>query len=343
MDIVLCTEKFVGMLEKLGASENEIFTPLLSEMTQQLSSDQPPNLSKIKLAIQTVKSTLGYQSRFNDALDFVRDNWGTSPGISKGVGAKFELMMQQQQSIKHHEESIVQREKVKVIQKVSKMGKEERFKKAFSDLKLGQCRAWLRYLRDTKSTGFNKTLQKQQQPWQAAYKKAGELIDPLLTGRKIYDDSQPVEVDPIGASQSEAKEAAMRIVLKHYKLTDITSPTHWYAKGMIIYMNPDITIRCDGSAALAFYLLAIDKDFNSSVGLVQQGEDPRLSGHWFLVAGVKEDLVTEKINVYGARDNLGWLFTVDLWGASFKGVKSTLLYPAGCMVGEWKHKVLWTV
>jgi hypothetical protein len=342
MDILTCTDKFLKKIQKLGVKDDEVFAPLLQEMMKQIDTNEP-NILKIRKAIEKVKGTKGYQSRFEDALNFVSNNWGTTEVSSKGIGKKYEEMFLKQQSLKKQEENLVKFEKIKIVENVSKLGKDSRFKEAFSELNLNKCREWLRYLRDTKSTGFSKTLAKNSEAWKAAYKRAGELINPLLSGRKIYDDSRSVQEDLIGASQSEAKETSIRIVLEHYKLTDISSPTHWFAKGMILAMNTDITIRCDGSAALAFYVLAMDKEFNASVALVQQGENPRESGHWFLVAGAKEDLVTEKINVFGEKKQLGWLFTVDLWGASFKGVESTLLYPGGCMVGEWKHKVLWSV
>jgi hypothetical protein len=92
-----------------------------------------------------------------------------------------------------------------------------------------------------------------------------------------------------------------------------------------------------------FYTLAIETTFNASIALIQQG-DPRVSGHWFLIAGVSDDLTAENINAFGKTNKASWSFTIDLWGASFQERTSTVLYPAACMVGNWKDKVVvWKV
>jgi len=346
MNMDECTEKFLGMVQKLGADKNAIFDPVSKEILAQLDlKTGKADILKIRTAIQKVRSTKGYESRFDEALNFLSNNWpGAVVVKSQGIGAKFEQQMKVQQSVQQKQVTIVKKEQQKVIVTLTNSNKEKRFEDVWKELNLESCKAWFEYLKATGSTNYKKTCEKKQENFNAAFKRASEVVDPMLTGRKIYDDSQPVSVNPMGASKSEAKEASMYTVLEHYKLLDIAKPTHWFAKGMMIAMNPDINIRCDGSAALAFYTLAMDKTFNGSIALVQQGENPRESGHWFLIAGALDDLKTENINVFGAKaPKSSWSFTIDLWGASFQKRKTTVAYPATCMVGEWKHKVLWKV
>ena len=362
MEIGECTAKFVKKLEKLGAGKNPIFNPLLGEMLLQLNSSAPPNILKIRTAIGTVKSSTGYESRFEEALNFVSNNWGTvtttihvvttpivttpivtTPTVSRGIGARFEQQLKIEQSVKRHETVVRKKEVLKVVETLSTSGKDTRFEKAWEQLNLEQVKGWFEYLKNTGSTNYKKTCTKETGAFNAARTRAALIIDPLLTGRNIYDDTRPISDDPMGASRSEAKEASMRIVLDHFDLTDINTATHWYAKGMMLFLNRDIVIRCDGSAALAFYTLAIDTTFSASIALVKQG-DPRVSGHWFLIAGASDDLTASNINAFGKTTTASWSFTVDLWGASFQKRTTTVLYPAACMVGNWTDKVvLWKV
>jgi hypothetical protein len=206
-------------------------------------------------------------------------------------------------------------------------------------------RTWLEYLRDTRTVGRTGTLGKDSPAFTLQREKAQQTIDPLLTSRSIYDNSQLVDQDYSTGFQSQSMDSMITAVLEEFKLNDRSSPVYWFAKGMILANNPSIPIRCDGSAALAFYYLCIDNCFTATIGLVKQG-NPKTQGHWFLVAGVAEDLRTENVSslqdVASGRDRTrSWCFVIDLWEAMFQGAASTIAYPAACVAMDLPIEIVW--
>lgn len=263
----------------------------------------------------------------------------SSPG--SGAASRWESIVRKQEEEKRLALEASRSRVTASIESVARSSKKDVLELVTKQLNAGPCTAWLEYLQSSGSTGKVTTCAKDATPFNKAVLRAKALINPLLKSRSIYDDSRAVTENPEGASGSQGKETMIRTLLNHYGLTDFRSPLHWFAKGMILNQNPEIQIRCDGSAALAFYKLVMDEEFKASIGLVQQGE-PGMSGHWFLVAGVKEDLLDDNINPFGTKaPKRAWCFVIDLWGAAFQHIEETVHYPAQCIAGDWTHKILW--
>jgi hypothetical protein len=310
-------------------------------------------------AVKKAKEKVGYHSDYNDCFSYLLSKWPlpkktvevvsvqtSSEKVGK-VGSKWEEMLRQQQKEKELELEKRKEKNLEKVLEVSEKSSELRFGEAFETLNLKRCEDWFLYLQKTRKVAYEGSLGTDGNAFKECMKLARGTINPLLESRKIYDDSQAVESDLKGAMMSQTDDTMINVVLGYYGLTDSTSPVYWFAKGMILAMNPKMVIRCDGSAALAFYLLSTKSGFNASIGLVRQG-DPLWSGHWFLVVGVKSDLKEENINslqsVIDKKElKRSWCFVVDLWGAAFQKVSDTVGYPAFCVAGDWKKKIVWIV
>jgi hypothetical protein len=356
---------------------------VFDELTSQIES-RKWDAGRLAAAIEKAKRVAGYHQDYAPALHFLYSNWASASTVpvtttvpatraspssssfaassssaayspasssSSSSGARWEQMIKEREKREGKKKALKKSEKHQEILEVSLSGKGSRLENALEKLRLESCISWFKYLRDTGQVGFVGSLGTEASAFGKCRTAAAEVVDPLLKSRNIYNDAEAITSDLAGASSSQTEESLIQVVLDHYGLTDPTKPTYWYAKGLILYMNPTITIRCDGSAALAFYLLcqeAKDKGFTASIGLVRQGE-PRWSGHWFLVAGVQSQLKEENINSYKDVVNKSelkrsWCFVIDLWGAFFQQAKTTVGYPAFCVAGDWGEiKILWTV
>lgn len=345
--------KFLDLIVEVAEKREgtvEWMKPVFDEVGTQIETQQFDK-GRLASAVEKARRNVGYHTDYNECFSFLLSKWPKTTVTTvteKKIGSKWEEMVQKNQMEQREKLEKVKKSKMKEVLEVTEESSELRFEEAFETLRLQSCESWFKYLQSTGKVLYAGSLGKEKEAFFKCQKVAAQLIDPLLEKRTIYDDSQAVESDLKGAMSSQNDDAMINVVLAHYGLTDPKTPVYWFAKGMILHMNPKMTIRCDGSAALAFYYLATTKlGFDASIALVRQG-DPRWSGHWFLVAGVANDLAVENIN--SLEDALSkkklkksWCFVIDLWGAAFQKAKTTVGFPAFCVAGDWKMKLMWTV
>lgn len=167
---------------------------------------------------------------------------------------------------------------------------------------------------------------------------AAKIVDPCMVKFSIVNDSRPQE-NMAGMAKSAQLETSLSTVLTKLDL-NWKSPLYWYVKGYLISRMPQgSAIRCDGSAALAFYLL-YESGFSGRIALIKQG-DPRTRGHWFLLCGAAEDSVkTSSI----LKESESPCFVVDLWGASITGELTTAHWPPRCVgMGPCDLEIVWLI
>ena len=143
------------------------------------------------------------------------------------------------------------------------------------------------------------------------------LVDPILVskvcdreGRQVGKRGVDETLTEEEASSQKARkslEAFIRIVLKYYGFDSTTTVKRWLAKGRLLNDNPNVRIQCDGSAALAFYLLYTCTHFRQHLGIVEQGS----GGHWFVVGSVT--------TAPGPASPSFAKFVVNIWGANSAG------------------------
>ena len=153
----------------------------------------------------------------------------------------------------------------------------------------------------------------------AAYKAAWTYIYPLgfkgSKKRTIVDDGVLSIKDPLMVESGRC-ELLLITILKKHGVTDPTDPRYWFVKGQILFNHPEIPLRCDGCAALVFYLLyhwmpAVN------IAVIGQGKKSALAqeiGHWFIVLGAYSRL--EPVVVLSKQSLNPQCVMVDLWGAN---------------------------
>lgn len=363
-------QKFSEMLRQVEKSQTTllVFLPLEEEMRKQATVGPLNGQRVLDLCEGLLTNKRLNLEKHGPALMFVLEKWPNNDWVPKtntvtvnntnigggttfvsnsgkttGIGKQWEQQIQRNTTNVQNEKQREKEQSFRLRVELGEKSKESRFEKAMRDLNANPWVAWFEYLRDAKTIPNIQDCPYDGTVFNGAVAYAKQKINPLLTGRTIYDDSRAVTEDPEGSQQSQGKEAMIRVVLEHYNLGDWKTPGHWFAKGLILSLNTDITIRCDGSAALAFYLLATDRAFRSSIALVKQG-DPGMSGHWFLMAGVKADLLDQNLNRFGAKQlQNSWTFIIDLWGAAFQKYDNAVYNPAQCIAGDWKPSLVWKV
>jgi hypothetical protein len=137
------------------------------------------------------------------------------------------------------------------------------------------------------------------------------LIDPLLKTGRVVNELDKEQVSSL--ENARANAAAIQIVLKYYGLDKISDSKHWIAKGKLLHANSSVPFVCDGSAAIAFYILYTAPSVGCHLAIVEQGQG-NANGHWYVMAYKDNASVT-------AKDGM---CVVDLWGANFMNLKSAV-------------------
>ena len=99
----------------------------------------------------------------------------------------------------------------------------------------------------------------------------------------------------------------------------VRNRSHWETKGAAAAAKQDMDIRCGESAALAIHVLRKEKGFLLPLSIVEQGNGS-IDGHFWVVAGT--------ITGIGEPNYGDDTFTIDLWGAATKHIKSPVVCPA---------------
>jgi hypothetical protein len=125
-------------------------------------------------------------------------------------------------------------------------------------------------------------------------------------GRTIVDDGNAV-AEALGMARSQAQAVVRQAAMMRVGLGPQNTAEHWLKKGKEIAFTRNASIRCDGCAAVALYLLKEDSRFTASLHLIEQGVGGMV-GHWFVVGGHPGPGIAYP-DVFSAT-----CFVVDLWG-----------------------------
>lgn len=323
------TEKIAVVVDKRKSLYIEWLAPVATEVERQMKF-KSFHQGKLASAISVAKTKTGYHSDFQPALQWLSKNWpyGATLVISSSSSTTFrtgsnigQRWLAQRKEEEEKKEKELEKKRTTTVTTGRKKG--QSLENAYKALGFSKVSAWDSYFKSlvkTPNLASKKKDPTTKSEFEAAISSAKKHIDPLLKGRVIVNDNLLKAKHSLMQS-SQTDEAHINTILRHYGLHKPSESAHWFAKGLIIDRIKRIKIRCDGSAALAFYKLYHAGDFTCHLGIIGQG-DPSSVGHWFVIAGVKDRLAPKN---KGLRKKT---FVVDLWGASITSRKSAVVYPS---------------